>query len=266
METRHRHRPYLVHIARYKKTGHYFVVITTAQSINLDTIIKRIHDAMAAGPKRAIINFPLKDFADTYSPVVPDDFEVLTMVDSFGTHKEAAKLAREMAQTEHGTKLLLSTQIVDRALWEAYVPAKENVIRRQCEAANVASLSAPSIALQWFSEHNRSCVETGIVNSKQGVDGSLTIWASNTTMTLLTPNIEEQTAKCVAAEKIVMISIYVELVFKDTRRFHSGNVMKHIKFSHFAPSLQDAILELKDLVADVLVTHTGDSAYPTCNY
>jgi len=263
MDTRVRHRPQLVHIVKYKKTGHYFIVISATQTLNLDSIIKRVHDAEAMGPKRSVINWPLKDFADTHAPVVPADFEVTTMNGTFDTSKEAAKVATALAQLELGTKLLLSTQVVDRSEWEAYAPAKERVIRRQFERANIDNLSAPTAALTWFGEFKRSIVETGIVVCKKGVEGSLVMWAANSSFTLLTPDIIEQSNKCIAVEKIVMISVYLDLVFKDTRRFHSGNVIKPIKFAHFAPDLVTAMSELKEYIADVRRSHTGDSEYPS---
>jgi len=263
MDTRVRHRPQLVHIVKYKNTGHYFIVISATQTVNLDSIVKRVHDAKSMGPKRTIVNYPLKDFADLHSPVVPTDFEVSTMNGTYDTHDEAAKVATALAQLELGTWLLLSTQVVERPEWEAYEPAKESVIRRQFEKANIDQLSAPTAALTWFSEFKRSNIETGIVTCKKGVGGSLVMWGGSTTLTLLTPDKLEQTKKCVAAEKIVMISVHIDLVFKDTRRFHSGNVIKQIKFGHFAPSMIVAMTELKELIEDVRRAHTGDSEYPT---
>lgn len=262
MDTRVRHRPQLVHIVKYKKTGHYFIVISATQTLNLDSIIKRVHDAEAMGPKRSVINWPLKDFADTHAPVVPADFEVTTMNGTFDTSKEAAKVATALAQLELGTKLLLSTQVVERADWEAYAPAKERVIRRQFERANVANLSAPTQILAWFSDFKRSTTETGFVTCKKMVSGSLVMWAGMEAVTLLTHDIPGQSEKCVAAEKIVMVSVYLELVFKDTRRFHSGNVVKSVKFGHFAPSLLIAMSELKEYLTELQRTHTGDTEYP----
>jgi hypothetical protein len=87
------------------------------------------------------------------------------------------------------------------------------------------------------------------------------IWSTSEQFTLLTPDTEVVANACTASGKLVMLSITVDLVFKDKRRFQSGNVVRKVKFGHFAPSFLQGISELMVYVTEMLAKHTGDSDY-----
>jgi hypothetical protein len=236
--------------------------IGSIQSVNMDSIVKRVHDAAALGPKRTIVNYPLKDFGDRWAPLSVGDWEVFGGDIAYQNFDSALEAARLYVTESDTGKFLLSSNVFERHEWPAYKPAKERVVSRHAAQAIAHTASTPLAALTWFGDIKRSYIESGIVTCTKGVDGSLVVWTMGTSLTMLTPDIEEQSKKCAAAGKIVMISVYLDLVFKDTRRFHSGNVIKPVKFAHFAPSITMAMAELRDLVRDIQLTHTGDTDYP----
>lgn len=257
-----RDRAQHITIARHVKTGFYFMQVSILQTINLDGLCKKINDISALSPKRLIVNYPIKDFADQHSPVVAADWKVSKLDGTFTNYASALIAGAEFVRAGLGSEFLLTAQIVPREEWLAFEPAKEAVIRRQYAKIQKGIVpEGPMTSVVWFADSNRAKMETYDPVSLQGAQNVLFLASVGSRFTLLTPNLEEQFKKCTKDKKVVTVSLYLDLVVTNHLRGCSGNVIKSIKFMHFASSFLTAVTELHELIKEIMVKHKDAVVY-----
>lgn len=249
-------RKYRIFHITHRASGYFYLSVTMAKEYSINAFVNRLNDIKDWPEHRKYANAALVWFVRSHGPFTNQDFDVKLEPSEY-QHRYKAQDAGAIIAHKLGTEKLLSTRIVPNRDWQLYNQA---IVHLSPKEKLHSGNNKPRLTML----EQRGVVD---IESKPICD-DVSLWqllalvpTSHCSPILLTKDGEAQLERCKMVSNSVMVTMKLDLLFKEGEGWREVERNKRVTLIHFAPNIATALKEM-DLLSTVFVhSHTPESKY-----